>query len=123
MRKTVPVLTALWILLFLPSAVLSQTKTIRKEADYRALVVGKTVVYDDGARLVVNADGTITGTTAAQEKIVGAWNWQRRFFCRNVTIGDVRLAPDCQVVEVDGNKFRVIRDRGRAEASAWATLE
>lgn len=89
-------------------------KQIRKEKDFAALVVGKTVAADNST-IVINADGTLSGKTTDGQRIIGAWKWGGRYWCRNVTVAKTNLGQDCQKMEIDGNKLRVTRDKGRGD--------
>lgn len=105
---------AAMILTFSGGAVFADFKKIRKEADFRNLVVGKSVVADNST-VTIAADGTLKGKTADGKKIVGAWNWQGRFWCRNVVVDGNALGTNCQQFEIDGTAVRVTRDKGRGD--------
>ena len=65
---------------------LATAGAIKKQKDFVSAVAGKKLV--SGAHwLVINADGKMNGISAKGEKVVGAWVWHRRFFCRNVYVG------------------------------------
>lgn len=96
-------------------------KKIRKAADFNAQVVGKSLVYGDGTKISIG-NGTLKGKTGKGDKIIGAWNWQGKFFCRNIQIGSNKLPTDCQAVVIDGDQISFIRKKGKGDSST-ATLK
>ncbi|MEM6374329.1 MAG: hypothetical protein AAF727_16355 [Pseudomonadota bacterium] len=94
---------------------------IRKAADFERTVVGKTLNYSDGTFIRITP-GKLSGKMADGRNIVGAWNWQGRFFCRNVKIGNAAINADCQAVTLEGDIVTFIRDKGRGRALS-ATLK
>jgi len=94
-------------------------KRIRKEADFRSLVVGKTISAGSGY-LTLHADGRLTGA-GSQGALIGNWKWSRKFFCRNLNIGGKNIGSDCQVVKMakDGKSVMFIRQMGKGEAKTY----
>lgn len=101
------------------SSVQAEARQIRKQADFVALLAGKTLTAGD-TWLVLSADGKISGQSSKGEKIVGAWTWSKRFYCRNVYIGQKQLPQNCQSVEVDGNSVTFTHDRGKGRSSTFS---
>ncbi|QBF30421.1 hypothetical protein [Thalassococcus sp. S3] len=98
-----------------PTVGLADFKRVTTEADYRALVAGKTVVTDTSTVTILK-NGKLRGTvTSNGAKISGAWAWRDGFWCRSVTVAGNDAGTDCQLVEVDGTRIRGTRDRGRGE--------
>jgi len=62
--------------------------------------------------LSVETDGTISGIGAGTQ-VLGNWNWQEDYFCRNLTWGNRDLGSDCQKVELKDQKLFFTSDRGR----------
>ena len=114
MHLPIKLCTAVALVCVASSGALADFKKIRKEADFRNAIVGKSVVADNST-VVIAADGTLKGTTADGKKIVGAWNWQGRFWCRNVVVDGKELGTNCQQFEIDGTAVRVTRDKGRGD--------
>ena len=119
--KTLKVIVAAAILITLGATFVdAAAKKIRKEAEFNQLVVGKTLNYPDGTFIKVT-NGKLSGKAGNGQKITGAWNWQGRFFCRNVVVGKNPVNEDCQRVENDGDTVTFIRNKGRGKR-APATL-
>jgi len=68
-----------------------------------------------GISLKVTEDGRIQGRAFGQ-KVSGAWNWNGRYFCRDLFVnGDELDAGNCQLVHVRGDTLRFTSDRGQGE--------
>ena len=89
-------------------------KKVRKEADFRSLVVGHKYYDDAGNWHMVHADGKLTGVYN-KKKLVGAWNWQGRFYCRNIVLGGDQLPGDCQVVYASETQTQYHRNKGKGD--------
>ncbi|WP_372885044.1 hypothetical protein [Shimia sp.] len=89
---------------------------ITNEDDYRAMVVGHKFYDEHGNWVRSNADGTMVGRFN-KEKLRGAWNWQGRYFCRNIILGKNELGTDCQVVYTNGTQLQSKRNKGKGELS------
>ncbi len=66
--------------------------------------------------LYVQPDGRIEGD-AMGWGVTGTWEWRDGYFCREMDWSGYRIAPNCQLVESDGNtevRFTVDRGAGRA---------
>lgn len=100
------------------STVQAEARQIRKQADFVALLAGKTLTAGD-SWIVLSADGKIKGVTSKGDKVVGAWIWNKRFLCRNIYLGQQQLPQDCQTVEVEGNNVTFTRDRGKGTSSTF----
>ncbi|WP_424977841.1 hypothetical protein [Leisingera sp. S232] len=70
--------------------------------------------------IVASADGKLTGVSRKGEKITGAWIWHKRFFCRNIYLGQTRLPEDCNTVSIDGNTATFTRDKGKGKATIFS---
>lgn len=102
----------------LPTMASADYKRIRKAADFNAHVVGKKITFDGGWG-IVHADGKTHGqvTRPKKNKYYGAWTWSRGYYCRNLVIGGTETGTNCQLVEVDGNKLRLTRDKGKGRVT------
>ncbi|AUQ99450.1 hypothetical protein [Phaeobacter inhibens] len=90
-------------------------KHVKTEADFLALVSGKTLSADWGSMQIL-PNGKIKGKTK-QGKLVGAWQWNGALWCRNVRIGkQPERGTDCQKIGVSGNQLQFIREQGRGTA-------
>ncbi|MFV1492608.1 hypothetical protein VWX97_16770 [Phaeobacter sp. JH18-32] len=90
-------------------------KPIKTEAEFLALVGGKTLSADWGSMQIL-PNGKIKGKTN-QGKLVGAWQWNGALWCRNVRIGkQPERGTDCQKIGVSGNQLQFIREQGRGAA-------
>lgn len=94
-------------------------KRIRKEADFRAQIVGKTISTGSNY-FVLHKNGTQTGQTK-YGPITGNWKWNRNLFCRNTNVGTKALGLDCQVVKIakDGTSVMFIREKGKGETKVF----
>ena len=90
-------------------------KRIRKEADFVAIFVGKTLEFNGGS-IVLSANGTAKGNVDGKGAIRGSWVWHKGFWCRNLTIGGNETGTDCQKVEYNGTSAVFTRDQGRGKA-------
>lgn len=114
------VFSAAALALALTTTATADFKRIKTEKQMRQLVVGKKLVTGNGYSFV-NADGTLTGKFSGK-KFSGNWIWNGRFWCRNGVLGGKEIGSDCQVWEIDGNKLRYTRKKGKGDAVV-ATLE
>lgn len=97
-------------------------KKIRKEADFRSLIVGKTVVGDSGFTIKVMGDGSYSGVGPKKQKVVGKWAWSGRYWCRSLYIDGNKIEDDCQTWAVDGNKYMNVRNKGKGK-KLYGTLK
>jgi hypothetical protein len=118
MRISAP-LTATVLALSLCTPVLAaDLKKVRKQADFLAQVAGHTYHDGKGNWVVINTDGSMKGKWNKQ-KLVGAWNWQGRFFCRNIVLGGKALPTDCQEMYLSATQLQGKRNKGKGD---WAPL-
>ena len=91
---------------------------ISKRSDFVSLIEGRDLKRF-GIRLNVTPDGRISGDAFGRE-VVGAWRWQKGYFCRDLYWGSRDLGPNCQAVKVQNNTVRFIADRGRGDQADFA---
>lgn len=92
-------------------------RAIRNFRDFSAMAVDrKLVAGDDWIRL--QADGRIVGSAGGGD-VAGRWEWSDGLLCRSITIRDRGQKPDCLLIESDGNRLRMLRDRGRGQAEEF----
>jgi len=68
--------------------------------------------------LQVSDDGQITGT-AMGWGISGEWTWEDGLFCRELDWSGMAIAPDCQLVEQNGDKMRFTSDEGKGRSATF----
>lgn len=93
-------------------------KDLRKENQFMEAVAGKKLVSGD-TWLVITPDGKIDGVGRNNAKRTGAWVWNKRFFCRNVVVGQKAFPQDCLTVSVDGNQMQFKRNKGKGDAIVY----
>ena len=71
-----------------------------------------------GITLNVNPDGSITGE-AMGWAVTGRWDWQDGYFCREMDWSGYAIAPNCQLVEVNGDSMRFTVDRGAGNSASF----
>lgn len=72
--------------------------------------------------MLISADGKITGETSKKDKVAGAWAWNKRYWCRNITVGGNALPEDCQKVTIDGNQVTFTRNKGKGDSGGTYTI-
>lgn len=105
---------------FIAGPALSESfKRIRKEADYRAMVVDRTITAGSG-NFTAHSDGTITGQIPSGA-LSGKWQWNQKFFCRTVAVAGKTAGTGCTVIKVskDGKTLMVIGDKGKGEVKTY----
>ena len=100
-----------------PAAPSPDEGRLTTEDEYRAMIVGKTIVWEHGSA-THHEDGTITGTVGGRE-MTGTWSWQDEFYCRSITIADTSVPYDCQILILSGDELIAIRDRGMGESNVF----
>ena len=96
----------------------ANAKEIKKKQQFMDAVVGKKLVSGN-TWVMVSADGKISGVGKDNAKVVGAWVWNKRYWCRNVVVGDKALPEDCQKVSIDGNQVTFTRNKGKGESGTF----
>ena len=86
-------------------------KRIKKEADFRKVVVDKKLTAD-GSWMTIKSDGKTAGVIL-KKKFAAAWVWQNGMYCRNAVMGNKKLGTDCQVVKISGKTVQFIREYGK----------
>jgi len=86
---------------------------VESRAGFVDLVKGKTLTRL-GVNLLVSPEGGISGRAFGRE-VRGAWDWNGRYFCRDLSFGARDLGHNCQVVQVRGDTLRFIADQGRGD--------
>ena len=91
---------------------------VSNRSDFVSLVDGRDLKRF-GIKLNVLPNGQITGDAFGRD-VVGAWEWNKGYFCRDLFWGKRDLGPNCQAVKVQGGKIRFIADRGNGEFADFA---
>ena len=72
-----------------------------------------------GVRLMVNPDGTITGSAVGRQ-ITGSWDWQDGYFCRAMRWGTREIPANCQLVETNARaQIRFTVDYGTGDSAVF----
>jgi hypothetical protein len=103
---------SLSLLAALPASA-SEFRPVESRSGFVDLVSGKSLTRF-GVELAVTPGGDIRGR-AFGRPVTGAWRWDGRYFCRDLYFGSQDLGPNCQVVQVSGDKLRFIADRGAGD--------
>lgn len=106
--------------LSLPCAALAQDfAPVVDEPDFVAKIADRELhigLFD--LAIIVNSDGTITGTALGWE-VTGNWKWQDNLFCRNMDWGGMEINYNCQLVEINDKKVRFTADGGQGRAASF----
>ncbi|EEX08663.1 conserved hypothetical protein [Ruegeria lacuscaerulensis ITI-1157] len=103
--------------LFSPADI-ADAKELKKQSEFLEAVAGKKLVSGN-TWLVITADGKIDGVGRNNAKIKGAWVWNRRFWCRNVVVGQNKFPEDCLMVKMDGNEVEFVRNKGKGDSIVY----
>lgn len=106
-------LTSIFILASAAPIVAQEFVRVTEQDDFLALVSGNELTRL-GIRLIVTADGVISGSAFGQD-VTGDWVWEDGYFCRNLVFGSSDLGPNCQVVLIEGATLRFIADKGTGD--------
>ncbi|MBN2905326.1 MAG: dihydrodipicolinate reductase [Rhodobacteraceae bacterium] len=87
--------------------------TIESRSGFLGLVDGRSLTRT-GVSLAVTPGGEIIGQ-AFGRPITGAWRWDGRYFCRDMSFGTRKLGQNCHLVQVRGRVLRFIGDRGAGD--------
>jgi hypothetical protein len=94
---------------------------ITTEDQFREAVIGKSFtghLY----QVTAAADGSLTGVIEGLN-LIGQWHWDDEgYYCTNARIAQHITGAYCSVVEIDGDQFRVTREKGNGAQFVY-TLE
>jgi hypothetical protein len=111
-------ISAFCVLILSAQTATAEFKRISSEAEFKTLLTGKKLVGET-AWFVLKANGMSTGKIG-DENWVGAWVWNKGAYCSNGRIGTKpELGTKCHFWEVDGDKARLLRDRGKGETTVY----
>lgn len=82
----------------------------------KELLITRPFFLRSAIKLEVSPDGEITGRAMSQP-VKGDWRWENGLFCRDLFWGERNLGPNCQVVEVLGDRIRFTADYGRGKSA------
>lgn len=92
---------------------------LQSEQDFLTRVAGREIAQSFwGIRLVVRPDGTIDGS-AMGWAVTGEWRWENGLFCRQMDWSGTEIPPNCQMVEVAGEKVRFTSDAGQGDSATF----
>lgn len=72
------------------------------------------ILMIDDNHYTIRADGTFDGQFGGKP-MTETWKWKRKFWCRQLTTHSKNY--DCQVWLADGNKFTIIREKGKGKTA------
>jgi hypothetical protein len=84
----------------------------------KELVITRPFFLRSAIKLEVSPDGEIIGRAMSQP-VKGGWRWENGLFCRDLFWGERDLGPNCQVVEVLGDRIRFTADYGRGKSAEF----
>jgi hypothetical protein len=94
---------------------------ITTEDQFREAVIGRSItghLY----QVTAAADGSLTGVIEGLN-LIGQWHWDDEgYYCTNALIAQHITGAYCSVVEIDGDQFRVTREKGNGAQFVY-TLE
>jgi hypothetical protein len=85
---------------------------VTTEAEFRAAVVGREVVYANGAVGSYGEDGTWSVTDGSGVIGGGTWTWTDERWCSEGSTVDGPVAPACDAVAVSDGAVRFTREDG-----------
>jgi hypothetical protein len=85
---------------------------VTTEAEFRAAVVGREVVYANGAVGSYGEDGTWSVTDGSGVIGGGTWTWTDERWCSEGSTVDGPVAPACDAVAVSNGAVRFTREDG-----------
>jgi hypothetical protein len=85
---------------------------ITSEQMFREQVVGREVVYANGAVGAYGADGTWTITQGDARIGGGTWTWEEDRWCREGATSEGPVPAACEAVEISGASIRFTRADG-----------
>ena len=91
----------------------SEFRQVTNPQEFVSLIAGKALTRF-GIRLEVAPDGRIAGSAFGRQ-VVGQWNWNGSYFCREMQAGSTEIPANCQAVLVSGDTVRFISDQGQGE--------
>lgn len=88
-------------------------KPIEKEGVFLSAVVGKRLVYENGAVVIFQKDGRMGGDFKGSI-IDGIWKWDedKKAVCHHLSVGRKKYEPTCRVPQVEGRKIRFLQEDG-----------
>lgn len=94
------------------SATDEEFQSIEEEKDFIKRVVGKRLVYENGAVVIFREDGRMAGGFKGSV-IDGIWEWREdQGVCHHLSIGRKKYKPSCRIPEIDGRKIRFVQEDG-----------
>ena len=82
----------------------------------KELLITRPFFLRSAIKLEVSPNGEISGSAMTQP-VKGDWRWENGLFCRDLYWGERDLGPNCQVVEVAGDRVRFTADYGRGKSA------
>lgn len=106
---------------FMPSAAVAGFAPITTEEAFRAQVVGREVVYANGAIGTYGADGTWAITQGDSSLGNGTWVWQGDRWCSQGSTYQGPVPQSCDAVAISDTAVRFTREDGSEGALPFRT--
>jgi hypothetical protein len=94
-------------------------KKIKTQDAFLNAVAGKTLVGNDGTKIVIKADGTYSGANP-KFKFQGAWTWSGKHWCRSLYVNGDKKEDDCQAMAIEDGKLFITRNKGKGAQQTWS---
>jgi hypothetical protein len=88
---------------------------ITTEEEFRAQVIGREVVYADGAVGSYGADGTWAIRDEGGVRAQGTWQWSGDRWCRQGISAEGPVEPACEGIAISEQGIRFTREDGSEE--------
>lgn len=95
------------------TAAASEFRLVTDRDEFVSIVDGRQLTRF-GIRLQVDTAGDISGRGFGHD-VWGQWQWDGRFFCRDLGYGNTDLGHNCQAVAVRGDTIRFVADQGQGD--------
>ena len=79
-------------------------------------------LVDKNSWMLLSPDGKVSGRGPGDGEIVGHWDWEGRYYCRDIVIDNVAWPRDCQVVTREGNSIAFTHKECAGIPEVW-TIE
>ncbi len=112
--KTVSSIVAMSIWFATPSL----ANEIDTKAKFLAEVAGRKLV-EGKAWVIVAPGGSVEGQGPKGGKIEGHWDWDGKYYCREITIDGVHFPRDCQSVTRNGKDVGFTHKEGKGVTVNW----
>lgn len=96
----------------------ASAEDIESKTKFLEMVVGKKLVQDTTWVRILK-DGMVEGKGPEAGDISGSWEWDGKYYCRDIVIDDVPLPRDCQAVSIIGDTVTFTHKDGSGISVSW----